>query len=236
MKILNYLTSAVLLLFAFTACTSSPESDQATTSEAREVAETTGEKTLTIDTANSTIEWIGTKVSGYHVGTIDLKEGEIYVENGEITSGRFVMNMQSLAVTGPEGSNPQANEKLRGHLMSEDFFHVDQHPDAVFEITEVKPYTGGAINEPDDPRQADISKYKVSDPTHTVGGNLTIRGETKHIEFPAKITLSENAGEAVAKFNINRKDWNITYPGNPDDLIRDEIHLGISLRATESPM
>jgi hypothetical protein len=56
---------------------------------------------------------------------------------------------------------------------------------------------------------------------------------TKNIEFPARITVSGNTAEAIAKFNIDRRDWNITYPGQPDDLIRDDIHLGISIKAVK---
>ncbi len=233
MKILNYIPSAAIILFALTACTSAPDSDQAETSEAREVGETTGDKTLNIDPRNSTVEWIGTKVSGYHVGSVKVKEGELRLEDGQITGGRFVLDMQSLAITGPKGSSEQGNQKLLGHLRSDDFFMVENYPDATFEITEVRSYDGGAVMEEDDPRQAEISKYKVTNPTHTVGGNLTIRETTKHIEFPAHITISGNSAEAKAKFNINRQEWNINYPGSPDDLIRDDVHLGIALRATE---
>jgi polyisoprenoid-binding protein YceI len=233
MKFLNYLSSAALVLFSLSSCTSSPDSDQAQTSEAREVSEATGDKTLNIDTQYSTVEWIGTKVSGYHVGSVKVKDGEIRLKDGQITGGHFVMDMQSLAVTGPEGSKEESNQKLLGHLKSEDFFLVERYPDATFEITEVRTYDGAAIKEDDDPRQVEISKYRVTNPTHIVGGNLTIRETTKHIEFPAHITINENTAEAKAKFNINRKEWDIAYPGAPDDLIRDDVHLGIALRARE---
>jgi polyisoprenoid-binding protein YceI len=135
MKILNYIPSAAIILFALTACTSAPDSDQAETSEAREVGETTGDKTLNIDPRNSTVEWIGTKVSGYHVGSVKVKEGELRLEDGQITGGRFVLDMQSLAITGPKGSSEQGNQKLLGHLRSDDFFMVENYPDATFEIT-----------------------------------------------------------------------------------------------------
>lgn len=233
MKFLNYISAATFALFALTSCTSSPDSDRAETSEARDVAEGSGDKTLKIDTDFSKIEWIGTKVSGYHVGMVKVKEGELHLDDGQITSGRFVMDMQSMAITGPEGSKEESNQKLLGHLKSEDFFLVERYPDATFELTDVRPYDGAAVTEEDDPRQAEISEYRVTNPTHIVGGNLTIRETTKHIKFPAHITINENSAEAKAKFNINRKEWDISYPGMPDDLIRDEVHLGIALRATE---
>ena len=97
----------------------------------------------------------------------------------------------------------------------------------------MRPYTGNAIKDTVDPRQEEINKYKVTDPTHLVSGNLTLKGVTKNIEFPARITVSGNSAEAIAKFNIDRKDWGIVYPGKPDDLIRDAIHLGISIKAAK---
>ena len=66
-----------------------------------------------------------------------------------------------------------------------------------------------------------------------MSGNLTLKGVTKNIEFPARITVSGNIAEAIAKFNIDRKEWGIVYPGQPDDLIRDQIHLGISIKASK---
>ena len=236
MKLLSLIATTSFAFFALTACTSSPDSDEATTTEAQEVADDTGDKTFTINPASSKIKWIGTKVSGYHVGNVNVKEGEVHIANGEITGGRFILDMQSIAVTGPEGVSEKANQKLLGHLKSEDFFMVERYPEVVFEITKVQPYSGGEVNEADDPRQAEINEFKVTNPTHMVSGNLTIRDVTKNIEFPAKITINQNSAEAIAKFNINRKDWNITYPGAPDDLIRDEIHLGISLQASEKSM
>ena len=111
------------------------------------------------------------------------------------------------------------------------FFDVAANPEATFTITSIAPFSGTAKDSAD-PRQESISKYKVTNPTHTVSGNLTIKGVTKNITFPAQLTVSGSSADAIAKFNINRKDWDIVYPGKPDDLIRDEVHLGIALKAT----
>ncbi|HYE56571.1 MAG TPA: YceI family protein, partial [Chitinophagaceae bacterium] len=184
-----------------------------------------------VDTTASKVEWIGTKVTGYHSGVVPVKSGELTVADGTITGGRFVMDMNAMLVTGPKGSDAESNNKLLGHLKSADFFEVSAHPEATFVLTGVKPFTG-TVSEENDPRQEDISKYKVSNPTHTVSGNLTIKGVTRNIEFPARITVSGNTVDALAKFNIDRSQWNIVYPGQPDDLIRNDIHLGIALKAS----
>jgi polyisoprenoid-binding protein YceI len=214
-------------------CKNAPKSDDAKTTEAKEVTDNKSGETWKLNTSDSKVEWIGTKVTGYHTGNVPLKSGDVSVSNGEVTGGKFVMDLANMQVLGPKGSDVKANEKLLGHLKSADFFDVEKNPEGTFELTAVKPYTGGAIKDSTDPRQEEISKYKVTDPTHTVNGNLTLKGVTKNIEFPARITVSGNTAEAVAKFNIDRKDWGIVYPGKPDDLIRDAIHLGISIKAAK---
>lgn len=231
----NRFLNTILLtgLFAFISCTNAPESDEAKTTDAKAVDENkTGEK-WNLNVSDSKIEWVGTKVSGYHTGVVPLKSGEIVVNNGEVTAGKFVMDVANMSVVGPKGSDTARNNKLLGHLKSDDFFDVTKHPEGTFELTNVKPYTGDVIKDSNDVRQEEISEYKVTDPTHLVSGNLTLKGITKNIEFPARITVSGNTAEAVAKFNINRKDWGIIYAGAPDDLIRDAIHLGISIKASK---
>jgi polyisoprenoid-binding protein YceI len=227
---MSYLPVAAMLLF--TACADAPESDKASTTEAQEVTVTTTAGTsFKVDAAASKVEWVATKVTAYHTGTLNVKSGELVVQDGNVTGGNFVLDMSSIVVSGPAGSDAKANEKLLGHLKSADFFDVAANPEATFTITSVAPFSGTAKDSAD-PRQESISKYKVTNPTHTVSGNLTLKGVTKNITFPAQLTISGNSASAVAKFNINRQDWNIVYPGKPDDLIRNDVHLGIALKAT----
>lgn len=225
--------SALLLgLIFFAACTDAPDSDKATTTEAKEVAANTTDETWDVKTNDSKIEWIGTKVTGYHTGVVPLKDGDLYVKDGNLTGGKFVMDLANMSVSGPKSVSAADNNKLLGHLKSSDFFDVEKYPEATFELTGLKPFEG-VVKDTTDPRQEEINEYKVSNPTHTVSGNLTVKGVTRNIEFPARITVSGNTAEAVAKFNIDRRQWNITYPGKPDDLIRNEIHLGIAIKAAK---
>lgn len=227
MKI-SYLLAAAMFLFA--ACADAPESDKAATTEAQEVNTTKG-TSFKVDTTASKVEWVATKVTAYHTGTLNVKSGELIVQDGNVTGGNFVLDMTSIVVSGPPGSDAKANAKLLAHLKSPDFFDVAANPEATFTITSVAPFSGTAKDSAD-PRQESISKYKVTNPTHTVSGNLTIKAVTKNITFPAQLTISGSSANAIAKFNINRQDWDIMYPGKPDDLIRNEVHLGIALKAT----
>ena len=228
----RFLASALLggIVFCIS-CTSAPKSDEAKTGEAKEVTENVTDESWKLDTAASKVEWVGTKVTGYHTGEVPLKSGEIFVKNGEVSGGKFVMDLANMQVLGPKSVDAASTKKLLGHLKSADFFDVEKNPEGSFELTGVRPYQGSALKDSTDPRQEQISKYRVDNPTHTVSGNLTLKGVTKNVEFPARITISGKNAEAIAKFNINRKDWNIVYPGKPDDLIRDAVHLGISIKA-----
>ena len=40
---------------------------------------------------------------------------------------------------------------------------------------------------------------------------------------------------ADATFSINRKDFNINYPGKVDDVIRDDVLIKLSLHAAKQP-
>jgi len=221
--------SAAVILFA--ACNDAPDSDKAIATDAKEVKETAGTD-FKVDTNASKINWVATKVTAYHTGTINVKSGDLKVADNTLTGGNFVLDMTTILVSGPAGSDAGMNAKLNGHLKSPDFFDVEKNPEATFVITDIKPFTG-TVKDTTDPRQETISQYKVTNPTNTVSGNLTIKGITKNISFPARITVTGNSIDAVAKFNIDRTQWNIVYTGKPDDLIRNDINLGIALKATK---
>jgi polyisoprenoid-binding protein YceI len=63
---------------------------------------------------------------------------------------KFTMNAKTIVVSGPSGSDAGKNAKLTGHLQSGDFFDTEKYPDATFEITSVKPFSG-TVTEEDDP-------------------------------------------------------------------------------------
>ena len=202
-------------------CAQAPDSDQATVGDAQAVVENTTASAVAINTTNSRIEWVGTKVTGRHNGSFAISEGSLDMAEGQLVGGNFTIDMQSLTVTDEGGG---AN--LQGHLMSPDFFHVAENPTADFMVTGIEAIESADADTEEVP---EISAYRVADPTHLISGNLTMVGITKGISFPAKVTMDGSDLTAMAKFNINRKDWGINYAGKPDDLIRDDVHMGIHI-------
>ncbi len=153
--------------------------------------------------ADSTIGFVGAKVTGSHDGGFKTFEGTVSMTDGtpEGSSVEVTIDMNSMWSDA---------EKLTGHLKSPDFFNVEAFPTASFKSTEITTSTEGG---------------------YTLTGNLDLHGVTKQISFPANIEIGEHGFSATAEFSINRMDFEIKYPGKPDDLIRDEVLIKLDLRS-----
>ncbi len=175
------------------------------------VATGVGKDMYEVDLSTSTVAWKGSFVSGAksHTGTIALKSGTGKFENGMITSGTFVFDMASL-------KDSEANEKLETHLKSDDFFNVEQFPEAKFELVSLVPAT--------------------TKDTFTATGKLTIRDVTKDFSFPIVLTVENQSSiRAKGKITFNRADFNVKYgsssffKGLGDKVIADKIDLTLNL-------
>lgn len=153
----------------------------------------------------SKIEWVGAKVTGDHSGGFNKFESNIVVENNELQSIDLTIDMASVF---------SDNEKLTGHLMSADFFEVENFASASFKST-------------------GIEKKDVAGASHLIKGELGMRGVTKAIAFPANISVSEGEVSVNAEFSINRTLWNIVYPGKSDDLIKEDVLIKSGFKFTK---
>ncbi|MCU0388095.1 MAG: YceI family protein [Chitinophagaceae bacterium] len=205
------------------ACQTAPEADNAATSEEQAAAAATGD-TLSVDVTGSTIGWIGTKTGGQHNGTFQISNGFLTVADGNLTGGAFDINVASLSVLDLTGED---KGKLEGHLKSADFFLVDSFPTARFEITNVAAFDSATAT------------TKLEGATHTISGNLTLRGQTNNVTFPAIVKLEGNNLTAVADFNIDRTSWGLVYkgPNNPADwFIAKEVNLKLDVKAASGSL
>lgn len=218
-KIFTFAAAAMILMAS---CQSAPKADEAATTDEQQAASAEG-TAYKIDSTQF-VSFIGTKPVGQHHGNFNISEGQIFVQNGvEVKGGKLTLDITSLKITDKD-TNGVA--KLSGHLASADFFEVDKFPTATFEITDIKPFN------------ADSSKPAIvlDGATHTVSGNLTMKGVTKNVTFPAIITVTDNVATAQANFNINRTDWGLVYGNDKslgDKFIRPEVNVSFSITANK---
>lgn len=142
---------------------------------------------LHINKELSSIEWVGKKVTGQHTGTITIKEGALKVESGIVKGGEVIIDMTTITSTDLEG---EYKGKLEGHLNSPDFFDTKTHKEAILKINSTKKTKGNV---------------------YTVKADLTIKGITKPIEFPATIEVKDGKLAAYAEVSIDRTKYDIKY-------------------------
>ncbi len=169
--------------------------------------------------ASSHLNWRASHLGGLQqrFGKVKLKNAEFLVNNGKVTNATVEVDLNTLTVESfPAGSEQIA--KLTGHLKSPDFFNIQKYPTAKFELTSIKPGTGGYNS--------------------TVTGNLTILDKTKSITFKANINVTGDKVSIKSEdFSVNRTDWGLTYhtegtAGVPKNyLIANDIGFTIDVTA-----
>ncbi len=217
MKNFSKILSLIVVTGLFAAC-GGPQGEKALTGDAQAVSVMSGDVTLNADLETSIIEWEGAKPTGTHNGTIELLEGQLFLDEGNVVGGKFVIDMNSIVVL--DLTDPDMNGKLLGHLKSADFFETETYPIATFEITSVEVLQGNPAA------------------THNITGNLSMKDVTKSVTFPATVNVSDNGVTATsATFLIDRTQWNVQYGSKTlfanlkDDFINDQMALTITLNA-----
>ena len=217
-KILSLSLAAAI---AFASCNSAPKADDAKTEEQKEAAATEG-ASYKVD-STQVAQFIGTKPVGQHQGTFNVSSGEFFVKNDAVlTGGKLTFDINSLKITDKDTAGAY---KLKGHLLSPDFFDAANHPTATFEITAVEEYV------PDS-----TSTIVLDGATNTIKGNLTLKGVTKNVSFPAAVTITPSVVTARANFNINRTDWGLVYGNDQslgDKFIRPEVNISFTITASK---
>lgn len=194
------------------------KNEEKTTTEKPTISESSVDGTFKVD-STSTVNWVGKKVAGQHNGTIALKDGQFVVENGKITQGKFILDMNSISVLDLEGDEKLS---LEGHLKgtakpeaTDHFFNVAKYPEASFEMT----------------------KFENVDGKDMMEGDLTIKGKTNQVKFAVNLANTDGSVTLTSpEFEINRTLWDVKYGSKSffDDLgdkyINDEIALQISIK------
>jgi polyisoprenoid-binding protein YceI len=162
-------------------------------------------ETLPFSNANSKVGFVGAKVTGSHEGSFEKFRGNVRLAGGKVEGSSVDVEIDTDSLkTDPD--------KLQTHLKSADFLDTAKFPKATFKSTEVK--AGGA-----------------GGATHTITGNLSLHGKEKAVSFPATINVSSSEVLAKTEFSINRKDFDIVYPGMPNDLIKEAVVIKLDIHA-----
>ena len=150
------------------------------------------------------VGFVGSKVTGSHAGGFKKVTGTVSVPDGNVEKSAVALEIDMTTVYSDD-------EKLTGHLKGDDFFAVGEYPKASFKSTALSKTDNG----------------------YDVQGELTLRGVTKAISFPATIDLADSKMTVQAEFSINRTDFNIVYKGKADNLIRPEVVIKFGITAEQ---
>ncbi|MET4076518.1 YceI family protein [Hymenobacter sp. UYCo722] len=167
----------------------------------------------------STLGWDAKAVTHGHNGTVQFSTGELLVNGTQLVGGTVTVDMKTIKAT--DIADAESNGKFMGHITSDDFFGTAKYPAASFKITKVTPIKGAA---------ADANNA-------TVTGELTIKGITKPLSFPAKVGVKNGVAAAAGTATVNRTQYDIKYgsksffDGIGDKAIYDDFTLSFNVIA-----
>ena len=165
-------------------------------------------QTMEVNTDKSSLEWSGKKIGGKHDGFIQFKSGSIEEDGGQIKAGSFVVDMTSL--TNTDLKDEGRNQRLVGHLKSDDFFGVETFPTASFKV---------------------IQSTKFENGKATLTGDITIKDKTERISFD----VLKEGKTYTAEVEIDRSKFDVRYGSKSffnnlgDNAIDDIFTLRIKL-------
>jgi polyisoprenoid-binding protein YceI len=139
------------------------------------------------------------------------------VKDGKISGGTFVMDMTTIVNEDIESES--MNDRLIGHLKSDDFFSVEKHPAAKLVLKEAE-HKGG-----DD---------------YTFTGHLTIKEITHPVSFGAVSSVEDGKLTSKGKIEVDRTLYDIKFRSGKffsdlgDKLIYDTFTLDFNVVAMES--
>lgn len=176
--------------------------------------------TYKVSTTESTAKWHAKKVTGEHYGIVKIQGGEILANGQNLNSANITIDMTTIESTDMQG---EYKGKLDGHLKSDDFFSTEKFNTATLKIKSVSAIKGA----------------KPGENNYNIVADLTIKGITKEITFPAFVVINKGQVIANADFNINRTNYDIRYGSKSfiadigDKAIDDEFNIKVRIVASK---
>ncbi|GAB3517379.1 YceI family protein [Emticicia fontis] len=166
-----------------------------------------GEK-YRIDTTESVVTWQGSMLFDFkeeHIGYVHPSNGDLMIDKGQLVGGTVEIDMNTMEYKDKTDTNTPIK-----HLKSTDYFDVEKFPTSTFTITKVE---------------------SVSHDNIKVTGDLTIKGITNTVTFPARMELKDGIVKANGKLTFDRTDWGIRYASGKfydnlaDQAVSDDVVL-----------
>ena len=158
--------------------------------------------------------WLG---GNKHDGGIYLDKGFISIKDDNKITGSFVVDMNTIDCF--DIKNLGTKSKLVNHLKSDDFFDVDEYPNASLEI---------------------YSSENVKNNNFLFKGGLTIKGITSSVEMNGEVEKVELGYSANIKLVFDRSKFNVRYRSASffndlgDRIISDEVFLNIKIKLNKN--
>jgi len=169
------------------------------------------EKYFIIDTKEAVVAWTASSVHGQNTGYVYISKGELMIEKGQLVGGTVEVDMNTI-----EDKNHGSDNGMVNHLKNPDFFDVKKFPFSIIAITRVD---------------------STNNENKTVTGNLTIKGITHPVTFPARIEVKSGIVKADGRLLIDRTKWDVRYRSRKfydilaDKAISDSIDFNIKIVA-----
>lgn len=178
-----------------------------------------------VDTSGSQVRWTGRNLINHHSGTIPLKSGVLRIENGELSTAEFALDLLKIECADLKGDD--LHDVLIAHLHDDDFFDVENYPEAVFAITKVDKIEAAK------PGALDLE----------IIGRLTLKGQTHPVSFQAASGVTADGRPAAqAVLSIDRTRWGVLYGSEKffhrlaGHLVNDLIELEIKIVGAAKPI
>lgn len=135
----------------------------------------------------STVKWTGNKIGGSHNGEIKVKDGYFEFKGENIVGGKVVIDMST--ITNIDLDDAGYNQKLVGHLKSDDFFGVETYPTSTFKLSKA-------------------SKFKNN--KATISGVLTIKDKSQNVSI--EVTRKDKV--YTSQLKVDRSKYGVRYGSN----------------------
>jgi len=154
--------------------------------------------------------WLG---GNKHDGDVYLEQGSVNIKDDGDISGNFIVDMSTIDCF--DIKNVGTKNKLIGHLKSDAFFDVENHPKARLEIH---------------------SSENIGGNNFLFKGSLTIKSITNPIEMKGEVQKFDSGYSANIKLVFDRSKYDVRHRSASffndlgDRIISDDVFLNIKLR------